>query len=64
MPGMGGKEVMSRLRSLRPDIKVLLASGFSHRDIHRDLMAMGAAGFIGKPFVIRDLLKKIRDILG
>jgi two-component system cell cycle sensor histidine kinase/response regulator CckA len=64
MPGMGGKEVMSRLVSLRPDVKILLASGFSDQELHHDLMAMGAAGFIGKPFVIRDLLKKIRNILG
>ncbi|MBN2224932.1 MAG: response regulator [Deltaproteobacteria bacterium] len=64
MPGMGGKEVMSRLLSLRPDAKILLVSGFSQQDRHRDLMGMGAAGFIGKPFVIRDLLKKIRNILG
>jgi two-component system cell cycle sensor histidine kinase/response regulator CckA len=64
MPGMGGREVMARILSLRPDAKILLFSGFSQQDRHRDLIDMGAAGFIGKPFMVHDLLAKIRDILG
>jgi two-component system cell cycle sensor histidine kinase/response regulator CckA len=63
MPGMGGKEVMGRILGLRPDAKILLASGYSEQERHRDLMEMGAVGFIGKPFVLHDLLRKIRDIL-
>jgi signal transduction histidine kinase len=64
MPGMGGKEVMGRILQLRPDARILLASGYSEQERHRDLMEMGAVGFIGKPFVVRDLLGKIRDVLG
>ncbi len=64
MPGMGGKEVMSRILQLRPDARILLASGHSEQERHRELMEMGAAGFIGKPFVVRELLAKVRDVLG
>ncbi len=64
MPGMGGKEVMSRVLGIRPDTKILMASGYSEPQRHRELLEMGAAGFIGKPFVLKDLLIKIRDILG
>ncbi len=64
MPGMGGREVMAEILALRPDARILLFSGFSHEDRHRDLIDMGAAGFIGKPFMVHDLLAKIRDILG
>jgi two-component system, cell cycle sensor histidine kinase and response regulator CckA len=64
MPGMGGEQVMEQILRLRPDTKILVASGLSDREHNRDLIEKGAAGFIGKPFVIRDLLKKIRGILG
>lgn len=64
MPGMGGEEVMKRLLALRHGIKVLLISGFSEQERHENLMAMGAVGFVGKPFNIYELLKTIRTILG
>jgi len=64
MPGMGGEQVLERLLRLRPDVKVLMASGFSDKERREDLMAMGAAGFIGKPFNVRGLVGTIRNILG
>ena len=61
---MGGKEVLSRILKNRPKARVLLASGYSEQERHRELMEMGAAGFIGKPFVLNDLLRKVRQVLG
>jgi len=34
MPGMSGDEVYTRLRELQPDVKVLVAGGYSMRSLH------------------------------
>ena len=50
MPGMSGRDAFNAIKSIDPDAKILLLSGFS-RDSHmEDLMKQGALGFIQKPF--------------
>ncbi len=63
MPDMAGDEILEKLLKLDPDVKVLLISGYSDKDQHNDLLEMGAADFIGKPFVVNKLLAKIREVL-
>ena len=64
MPGMGGRETFAALRKISPDIKVLLASGYSIDGEASEIMAQGCNGFIQKPFSIKRLSKKIREVLG
>ena len=49
---------------MRPDIKILIASGYSANGQARGALESGAAGFLSKPFKFKDMLKAIRDILG
>lgn len=63
MTYMDGKEVLERMLEIDSGVKVLLTSGYSEEDQHKDLLKMGASGFIGKPFVTDRLLRKIRSIL-
>lgn len=63
LPGMSGLEVCRRLKTLDPGAKVLMASGFfSAREIE-ELRAGGAAGFLNKPFRLRELQSRIEEIL-
>ena len=63
MPGMGGKACLERLRRLNPDIKVVIASGYSGDASANNMVDSGAAAFITKPFSRSDLLNLIRKTL-
>jgi CheY-like chemotaxis protein len=63
MPEMSGGATFDALRALVPDIKVLLASGYSLEGQARDIMARGCNGFIQKPFEAAELSAKLREIL-
>jgi len=63
MPGMGGRETYERLRAIRPDVKILLASGYSISSDTVSIIEDGCAGFIQKPFNITQISVKLRKIL-
>jgi len=63
MPGMSCDELFDRIKQIRPDVRVLLASGYSLNGQVRNIMERGCDGFIQKPFKVADLAKKIREIL-
>jgi CheY-like chemotaxis protein len=63
MPEMGGAETFQLIRRIRPDIRVLLCSGYSDDRVRSELLREGAAGFLEKPFDAADLASSVRDIL-
>jgi CheY-like chemotaxis protein len=63
MPGMGGHSCLEALAARYPDLPVLIASGYSPNGSVRDTLAAGAAGFIGKPYQLKEMLKVVRDII-
>ncbi|MFN3395836.1 MAG: ATP-binding protein [Thermodesulfovibrionales bacterium] len=52
MPKMGGGEVFQILKTIKPDVKVILCSGYNHNGFAGidKLIKDGAIGFIQKPF--------------
>jgi CheY-like chemotaxis protein len=63
MPGMGGGETFDQLYKINPKIKVLLSSGYSINGQATEIIKRGCRGFIQKPFSIRDLSQKLREII-
>ncbi|HEX5679523.1 MAG TPA: response regulator [Desulfobacterales bacterium] len=63
MPGMSGGVVFEELRKLKPDVKVLLTSGYGLDGQIQELLASGACGFAQKPFSIAALTQKLSGIL-
>ena len=63
MPDLSGKDTFERLKEIRPDVSVLLSSGYSLNGQAREIMDKGCRGFIQKPFNLGDLAEKIREIL-
>lgn len=63
MPQMGGGKVYDRIKEINPNVKVLLASGYSVDGQATDILERGCNGFVQKPFSIADLSRKIREIL-
>ena len=64
MPSMGGGEAYDRLKEIDPQVKVLLSSGFSIDGEATKILARGCDGFIQKPFTMRDLAGRIKQVLG
>ncbi len=63
MPGIGGKELVRRLREKRPETRVILMSGYTDdADLRADL---GSArfSFLQKPFAARQVVAAVRDAL-
>jgi two-component system, cell cycle sensor histidine kinase and response regulator CckA len=64
MPVMGGRALIQRLKTLRPEVAVLAMSGYTDDEIaRRDLMA-DEAPFIGKPFTVAELAARVRALVG
>ncbi len=63
MPEMGGGEAYDRMKEIKPDVKVLLSSGYSVNGEAASILERGCNGFIQKPFSMNDLSSKIRVIL-
>ena len=63
MPGMNGGELFDKLKEIKPDIKAILSSGYSIDGQAQEIMTRGCNGFIQKPFDVKGLSRKIRDIL-
>jgi two-component system cell cycle sensor histidine kinase/response regulator CckA len=63
MPGMGGGQTFDELRRLDPNIRVLLASGYSIGGEASQILERGCNDFIQKPFNMRQLSEKLRAIL-
>jgi len=63
MPHLSGDKLSVELIKLRPDIPVLLCTGFSENISDEKAAAMGIKGFLMKPIIRKDLVQKIRDVL-
>jgi nitrogen-specific signal transduction histidine kinase/CheY-like chemotaxis protein len=63
MPKMNGKQVFEKVRSINPNQKILICSGYDTEESYaQDLIVQGAA-FTPKPFKMYGLLKKVRETL-
>jgi two-component system, cell cycle sensor histidine kinase and response regulator CckA len=63
MPGLSGAETLAALRRLRPDLKVLIATGWAGDDQVNELLDRGCVGVLTKPFDLEALAHKVRDVL-
>jgi len=63
MPKAGGHQTFYRIKSLDPEAKVILSSGFVSEDEVHDLLKQGACGFLPKPHRINMVAHAIRNAL-
>jgi DNA-binding NtrC family response regulator len=63
MPGMDGTEVLRRAREIRPDIDVIIMTGYGTIQNAIQAMKIGASDYITKPFDREELLRAVQQIL-
>lgn len=64
MPYISGDRLSPELVKIRPDIPILLCTGFSETMSENSAASIGIKGFLMKPIVTKDLAEKIREVLG
>lgn len=63
MPGLGGMEVLQRVRTDHPDLPVVLLTGHGSTRDGIEGMRLGAFDYLMKPIKIEELVKKIEEAL-
>ncbi len=63
MPKMSGDQLALKLMDIKPDIPVILCTGFNETINEEKALAMGIDRFVMKPIVKDDLAKTIRNVL-
>jgi two-component system, cell cycle sensor histidine kinase and response regulator CckA len=63
MPGASGRDLVDRLATTRPAMKVLYMSGYTdHAIVHHGVLHPGVA-YIPKPFTPDEMARKVRAVL-
>jgi signal transduction histidine kinase/ActR/RegA family two-component response regulator len=64
LPDIDGKEIFFAIKQARPEVNVIVFSGYSIDGPVREILDAGADGFIQKPFSFQTLSTKLREVLG
>ena len=63
MPGLTGEKLAQEMLRIRPDLPIILATGFSATIREDEILARGIRGFVMKPFSTGEIAEKIRAAL-
>lgn len=64
MPILGGTDALRELHAIRPDLPVILSSGYTEEDVTARTDGGGAVGFVQKPYRPSALVASVRAALG
>jgi PAS domain S-box-containing protein len=63
MPGANGLKVLKAIRLCRPQLKVLVVSGYVTADVRTSFEALGQRDIMQKPYALADIGQRIRSLL-
>jgi len=63
MPNMTGKQLAQKILEIRPDIPVILCTGYSEQITEQSARQLGIREYVMKPLVMRDIANTIRKVL-
>ncbi|WP_224982479.1 ATP-binding protein [Geomonas agri] len=64
MPNLDGEQTFRALRALKPDVKVIMSSGYNEQEVSLKLAGAGLSGFIQKPYKVAEMSRKLSEVLG
>jgi DNA-binding response OmpR family regulator len=62
LPGLGGVELISRVRAARPTVKIIGTSGLGSRNVREMVLNAGADEFFSKPFSMGAVIEKVKTM--
>ncbi len=63
MPLMDGATTVELLRQIRPDVPIILSSGYDEQEATRRFAGRGVAGFLQKPYELKSLKAELQRVL-
>ncbi len=63
MPKLNGRETFEQLKSINPNVKVLISSGFTKEGDFAEMKKNGVLGFIRKPYRRVELCRKVSELI-
>ncbi len=63
MPEVDGEETLRRLRAIRPDLPVLLSSGFDVHEAATRLATLPGVGFLPKPYRVSEIQRRLAELI-
>lgn len=63
LPKLGGWEAYEKMKTINPNLKAIFASGYVEPNLREEMMKAGAKEFIQKPYVLNEILKRIRQVI-
>ncbi|MCB4791177.1 MAG: response regulator [Elusimicrobia bacterium] len=64
LPDMDGVEVLSEIKQIKPDLPVIMLSGFGDVETAVELVRQGAFDYVSKPYKVDKLLSLVENALG
>jgi CheY-like chemotaxis protein len=64
MPNLGGRECFREIKTMNPDVRAILSTGFSIDGAVQEILDDGIAGFIQKPYRLEELSKVVSEAIG
>jgi len=63
LPKMSGKDVLIRIKGLKPSVKIVVASGYFESDLQVDIAQDDVAAYIQKPYMIDNVIEILRRVI-
>jgi PAS domain S-box-containing protein len=63
MPKINGKQAFRQIRAINPCARVIICSGYAVEGEAEEILALGAAAFLPKPYALESLLQTVREVL-
>ena len=64
MPQKNGIEVLKEIKSILPQLPVVMMSGYSLQEQKDEAVRLGAVGCLKKPFEVEDIRRVIKQVIG
>jgi two-component system cell cycle sensor histidine kinase/response regulator CckA len=64
MPGIDGHECFEQLKAVNGDTPIVLMSAIGEHEVARLFTGASPEGFLQKPFEMRDLGQKLKEVMG
>jgi PAS domain S-box-containing protein len=64
LPRLGGRDAFMRMKEQKPSVRAIVASGYLEPNLRSEMLKAGVIDTIQKPYDFREMLEKIRAVIG